>query len=134
MHAHAVAHAGRAGHQPLARHSSLGLPPWRSYQHMYGAARPSGTPWLFGYSPSVLPKPPDWADHHHVTGYWFLDPPPAWQPPADLLRFLDAGPPPVYVGFGSMRDDDPERVTRLVLRALALSRAARGAADRLGRG
>ena len=80
-----------------------------------------GTPWLYGYSPQVLPKPPDWADNLHVTGYWFLDAQPNWQPPAELLRFLESGPPPVYVGFGSMSDKDPERLTRLVLRALELT-------------
>jgi UDP:flavonoid glycosyltransferase YjiC (YdhE family) len=53
-----------------------------------------------------------------VTGYWFLDPPAEWQPPVELLRFLDGGPPPVYVGFGSMGDAEPERVTRMVLEAL----------------
>jgi sterol 3beta-glucosyltransferase len=100
------------------RKQRLGLPPWRSYQHMYGAARAINTPWLFGYSPSVLPKPLDWNDYHHVTGYWFLDPPPGWQPPAELLRFLEAGPPPVYVGFGSLVGIDPQHVTRLVLQAL----------------
>lgn len=100
------------------RKQRLGLPPWRSYQHMYGAARAMNTPWLFGYSPSVLPKPPDWEDFHHVTGYWFLGAPPGWQPPAELLRFLEAGPPPVYVGFGSLVGMDPQQVTRLVLAAL----------------
>jgi UDP:flavonoid glycosyltransferase YjiC (YdhE family) len=103
------------------RASRLGLPPWRSYTAMFAAARRLGTPWLFGYSPSVLPKPPDWEDYHHVTGYWRLDPPPGWQPPADFVRFLESGPPPVYVGFGSLSEADPERSTRLVLRALELS-------------
>src|SRR6185436_1411557 len=98
--------------------ATLGLPRWRSYADMYGSVRAAGTPWLFGYSPSVLPKPPDWEDYHHVTGYWYLDPPAGWQPPADLVHFLESGPPPVYVGFGSMGDTQAERQTRLVLRAL----------------
>jgi UDP:flavonoid glycosyltransferase YjiC (YdhE family) len=37
-----------------------------------------------------------------------------------LLRFLESGPPPVYVGFGSMGEDDPTRMTRVVLEALQL--------------
>jgi UDP:flavonoid glycosyltransferase YjiC (YdhE family) len=37
-----------------------------------------------------------------VVGYWFLDPPPGWVPSLSLRQFLDNGPPPVYVGFGSM--------------------------------
>jgi UDP:flavonoid glycosyltransferase YjiC (YdhE family) len=56
-----------------------------------------------------------------VTGYWFLDEPADWQPPADLVRFLESGPAPVCVGFGSMVESDPARMTRVVLEALALS-------------
>jgi UDP:flavonoid glycosyltransferase YjiC (YdhE family) len=88
---------------------------------MLAAQNGPGTAWLYGYSPSLLPKPPDWDDRHHVTGYWFLPPPPAWQPPDDLARFVEAGAPPVYIGFGSMRPADPENFMRLILRALELS-------------
>lgn len=39
----------------------------------------------------------------HVTGYWRLAPDPRWQTnPRLVVDFLSAGPPPVYVGFGSM--------------------------------
>ncbi len=41
------------------------------------------------------------------------------QPPQALVEFLQAGPPPVYVGFGSMSNSKPEETTRLVLEALA---------------
>ena len=56
-----------------------------------------------------------------ITGYWFLETPPDWVPDAELLRFLDSGPPPVYLGFGSMSQQDPEHQIRLALRALELS-------------
>ncbi len=98
----------------------FGLPPWRSMQAMFDTC-PFDTPWLMGYSPLVLAKPPDFKDYHHVTGYWFLDVPANWQPPVELAQFLESGPPPVYIGFGSMSDKDPERRTRLALRALELS-------------
>jgi sterol 3beta-glucosyltransferase len=78
-------------------------------------------PVFYAYSPAVLPPPADWPDRMHVTGYWFLDPPPGWQPPADLLNFLQAGPPPVSIGFGSMPSRDAEATLHLVLRALDLS-------------
>ena len=103
------------------RTTRLGVPPWRSMRDMITTLGDNGTPWLYAYSPLVLPKPPDWEDNHHVTGYWFLDARPDWQPSAELLRFLESGPPPVYVGSGSMSDQDPEPLTRLVLRALELS-------------
>lgn len=75
-------------------------------------------PNLYGYSPHVLGKPADWSDEWHVTGYWFLDAPEEWQPPSELLDFLDSGSPPVYIGFGSMSNRDPEKMTELVLAAL----------------
>ncbi len=98
----------------------FGLPPWRSMQAMLNTCG-FETPWLMGYSPLVLPKPPDWEDRHHVTGYWFLDTASNWQPPDELAHFLESGPPPIYIGFGSMSDKDPERRTRIALRALELS-------------
>ncbi len=73
---------------------------------------------MYGFSPSIVPRPADWGSHVHVTGYWFNDPENGWRPPAELAHFLDAGPPPVYVGFGSMTDRDPAVVARIVLEAL----------------
>ena len=94
----------------------LGLPPvpfagpGRDFMH------PSLS--LDGYSSLVVPKPRDWPNNHHLTGYWFLDAPPDWHPPADLEAFLSSGPPPVYVGFGSHHNCDAAQVTELVVRAL----------------
>ncbi|MGZ3610645.1 MAG: glycosyltransferase [Ktedonobacteraceae bacterium] len=76
-------------------------------------------PVLYGFSSHVLPHPKDWDDIQHVTGYWFLEPPQGWEPPADLLHFLRSGSPPVYIGFGSMSNSKPEETADLVLRALA---------------
>jgi sterol 3beta-glucosyltransferase len=76
-------------------------------------------PVLYGYSAQVLPHPEDWDVSQHVTGYWFLEPPTAWEPPKDLVHFLNAGPPPVYIGFGSMSSKKSEATADLVLQALA---------------
>jgi sterol 3beta-glucosyltransferase len=78
-------------------------------------------PVYYAYSPTVLPRPADWPERVHVTGYWFLDPPPGWRPPDGLARFLAAGPPPVSIGFGSMASRDPRATLDLALRALDLS-------------
>jgi vancomycin aglycone glucosyltransferase len=48
------------------------------------------------------------------TGAWIL--PDERALPAGLTAFLDAGPPPVYVGFGSMRA--PKDVARLAIEAI----------------
>jgi sterol 3beta-glucosyltransferase len=75
---------------------------------------------LYGYSTAVIAEPIDWPASQHVTGYWFLDPHAEWTPP-ELTHFLDSGPAPVYVGFGSMGSKDPEASARLVLDALQRS-------------
>ena len=78
-------------------------------------------PVLHAVSGHVLPRPADWPGHAQLTGYWFLDDATGWQPPAELVDFLDAGDPPVYVGFGSMAGRDPQRLTRVVAEALRLA-------------
>jgi UDP:flavonoid glycosyltransferase YjiC (YdhE family) len=103
-----------------ARRQVLDLPP-ASFWGPYAALEASGRPTLCGYSPHVIPVPGDWAPSIHVTGYWFLEPPEDWQPPDGLLDFLHAGPPPVYIGFGSMVNRRPEEVAALVCQALERS-------------
>lgn len=99
----------------------LGLKPWRSYAEALSYARQRRTPHVYGYSPHVLPKPDDWDEDQHLTGYWFLEALPDWQPPADLVAFLESGPPPIYIGFGSLNMSDGAAQTERVLRALELS-------------
>lgn len=77
---------------------------------------PSGT--LYAYSQHVVPVPTDWGRDVLVSGYWFLDHP-DWHPQEALAAFLGDGEPPVYVGFGSMPGLDPQRLTTVVLEALA---------------
>ena len=114
-------HAGRQlAWQPLRGpvrrwRRSLGLPPG-SWLGPYRRLRRERHLQLYGFSPTVVPPPPDWPDHVVVTGYWFLDEPPDWQPPAELAAFLDAGPEPVYVGFGSM--SGTEAATEAAVRAV----------------
>ena len=85
----------------------------------FGSARLRQLPVLYGFSPAVVPRPADWDANTYVTGYWVLDSAAGWTPPPALAAFLDAGPPPVYVGFGSMASRQPEETADLVLRALA---------------
>jgi sterol 3beta-glucosyltransferase len=105
----------------LARRSVLGLPPAPYWDGPLAFFKERTWPVLNGFSAHVVPPPADWAAHVHVTSYWFLDPLPDWQPPAGLVDFLQAGPPPIYVGFGSMSHGDPQAATRLVLDALRLA-------------
>jgi sterol 3beta-glucosyltransferase len=74
-------------------------------------------PFIYGYSPFVVPRPPDWREGIDVAGYWWPEHPADWTPPEDLERFLAAGPPPVFVGFGSRNPADAARLTETVAAA-----------------
>jgi UDP:flavonoid glycosyltransferase YjiC (YdhE family) len=101
------------------RRQELGLAPWPLHGY-YRQLESRGVPVLNGFSAHVVARPPDWGEHVHITGYW-LPGEEAWEPPSALLRFLEAGPPPLFVGFGSMPLRDPQRVTDIVLEALHLT-------------
>ena len=104
------------------RREVLDLPPRRITAGARVRSNGEPVPVLYAYSPHVLPRPNDWPETAVVTGYWFLDrvndP---WQPPKELEEFLAAGPPPVYVGFGSIAGKDPAQTGSMVLEALKIS-------------
>jgi sterol 3beta-glucosyltransferase len=107
---------GSRGGDALARQGVLGLKP-APFFGPYASKRLNQFPALYGFSPSVIAPPPDWAEAR-VTGYWFLDAASDWTPPPALEAFLNAGAPPVFVGFGSMGSRDPEKTAALVLESL----------------
>lgn len=103
-----------------------------------------GVPFGYCWSPSLVPKPADWDSLPvDVCGYFFLPPPspptanpPAegsstaephhtaqeeWQaaynPPPELAAFISAGAPPVYIGFGSLMVDNPQKLTQDIVAA-----------------
>jgi UDP:flavonoid glycosyltransferase YjiC (YdhE family) len=91
--------------------------------------RAAGLPVYYGISPVVLPRPADWHPALHLDGFWWPVPPPEWQPPPALVTFLEAGPPPVVLGFGSTTLGP--RTTTLVaaaLRAAGVRAVVQGAA------
>jgi sterol 3beta-glucosyltransferase len=59
---------------------------------------------LCGISPTLLDRPNDWSYTVHMTGFWTSSSPER-EPDAALDAFLDAGPAPLYIGFGSMIGD-----------------------------
>jgi sterol 3beta-glucosyltransferase len=82
------------------------------------AAQELRYPTFHGFSPAVVPRPPDWPGPLRVTGYWWPARPAGWQPPAAVTDFLAAGPPPVFLGFGSMAPGHGDRLAGLVLDAV----------------
>jgi vancomycin aglycone glucosyltransferase len=97
-------------HPINAARAKLDLAPVKSIQrHLF-----ESWPVLLACDPVVAPAAPDW-DSLDVTttGPWFYDDPSPLD--AEVEAFLDAGPPPVYVGFGSMVTDEAARITRALL-------------------
>ena len=94
------------------RRDALGLPALDADEHMRRMRR---LPHLLGFSPAILPRPRDWRSWVHVTGTWTLDDMTRYEPPGDLAAFLEAGPPPVAVGFSSSVGRNAGAVTRAIV-------------------
>ncbi len=88
--------------------------PIRSYFDQLGTSR---IPVINGFSPQVVLRPIDWGSDIHISGYWFPEDE-AWQPPDDLRAFIESGPPPIFIGFGSMPVRDPQLTTQIILDAV----------------
>ncbi|MBG0850657.1 glycosyltransferase family 1 protein [Streptomyces spinoverrucosus] len=94
----------------------LGLPPARP-----GAGHRQRErrlwPVQHGFSPLVVPRPRDWRPGLDIAGYW-------WpydretELPDELREFLEAGPPPVFVGLGSATVPDAEGLSASIVAAL----------------
>ncbi|WP_175883736.1 glycosyltransferase [Burkholderia sp. BCC0044] len=97
-----------------ARASVCGLPPRK---HVW-----TDHPMLYGVSPALLSGPADWPANVQACGQWRIDAR-AWAPPPELAAFLDAGEPPVYIGFGSMAGFDRAAMAAALTQALAGRRA-----------
>ncbi|ROW07820.1 hypothetical protein VMCG_03372 [Cytospora schulzeri] len=78
-------------------------------------------PTTYCWSPALIPKPNDWGRQVVIPGFYFLDLATAYTPEPDLAAFLEAGPPPVYIGFGSIVVDDPNKLTRMIFDAISIS-------------
>jgi sterol 3beta-glucosyltransferase len=94
-----------------------GLPPLEDPIHT-----DANSPQLALYAISRYLRTPDpsWPSHYHVTGFFFLDEK-QWQPPPELVQFLEGGEPPVVICFSSIAHSDPEAMTNLLLEAIRLA-------------
>lgn len=86
---------------------------------VFGRLRRDATPIVHLISPQLLPRPGDWPDHCTLAGDV---PVPAHLRVAfgeahlddELRAWLDAGPPPVFMGFGSMPVLEPAASLRMI--------------------
>lgn len=72
-------------------------------------------------STALIPKPKDWGNHITISGFYFLDLASNYKPPKELQDFLDAGEPPIYIGFGSIVIDEPTKTTQMIFDAVKKS-------------
>jgi UDP:flavonoid glycosyltransferase YjiC (YdhE family) len=62
--------------------------------------------------PSLAPMPPDIRANYFQTGYWHLEE--EQELGDELIRFIEAGAPPVFIGFGSSPDPRPEKTAEIL--------------------
>ncbi len=75
-------------------------------------------PYTYLWSPGLVPKPTDWGGEIDIAGFVFLDLASNFKPPDELVKFLKDGEPPIYIGFGSIVVDDPDKFTKMIYEAV----------------
>ncbi len=80
----------------------------------------NSVPFIYNFSPAVVPMPNDWGDRVKISGYWFLDNPESnWSPPKEMSDFLEKakkdGKKIAYIGFGSIYDRERRGRSRVTL-------------------
>lgn len=82
----------------------------------------SQVPFLYNFSPAVVPKPSDWGHLVQVTGYWFMKKKTDEKIPEGLNKAIATakaqGKKIVYIGFGSIIVPDPHKMTDSVVSAV----------------
>jgi sterol 3beta-glucosyltransferase len=83
----------------------------------------SGMPVLNGYSELLFSHADKWGKNIHTTGSWLVETEANFIPPNDLVQFIEKAEPPIYIGFGSMKDVDSFSVTlKIIAEALAITK------------
>ena len=98
-----------------------GMPPRKLESAPCNLMNGHPVPVLYAMSPLLLPRPVDWDEHIHMTGFWLDEDTNDYQPSPELEAFLNAGEKPVYIGFGSMTSGDVGETLAIVQEAIRMS-------------
>lgn len=96
----------------------LGLPRRRGSHDVLHDADGNDRLVLQAFSRHITPIASDWPESVRTTGFWYLPTAVSWTPPEHLTRFLDDGPAPVYIGFGSMAGRNSRKTATIVADAV----------------
>jgi sterol 3beta-glucosyltransferase len=74
---------------------------------------------LYALSPSLISRPEDWKENADITGFLTIPPAkrklnPTEQPAVELIKWLQDGEPPVYIGFGSIPIPDTRKFAAIL--------------------
>ncbi|CAH9129935.1 unnamed protein product [Cuscuta epithymum] len=101
------------------RKKKLKLRPTTYLSDSYSSS--SDIPHGYIWSPHLVPKPKDWGPKIDVVGFCFLDLASNFDPPEPLVKWLEDGQKPIYIGFGSLPVQEPERMTKTIVQALEMT-------------
>jgi sterol 3beta-glucosyltransferase len=99
------------------RCEKLRIPKINFFGPIYDPVLKKQSKWI-AVSPSFIPSPKDWANHVKMTGFLYLNAAPSYVPSQALQSFLEAGPPPLYLGLGSLEEVCPKRSIDAILEVL----------------
>lgn len=99
----------------------LGLKPYTPFKSPF-KRNGKDIPILYSYSPALFPAASDWKEHVNISGYWFLNQQHYWKPSEELTQFINSGPPPIYIGFGSMPGTNTDKLTEIIIDTINLSK------------
>lgn len=99
----------------------LGTRRQRGFRRLLRSSGQRSAAILQAFSSHVLPAPASYPFGVHTTGFWFLPPSRSWKPPDSLLRFLESGPEPIFVGFGTWGDVSPPQAAKIFVEAARIA-------------
>lgn len=87
------------------------------YRKLHGKEIPT----LYAYSSLISPKPKEYKEYHHLTGFWINELEEEYVPDKGLQEFLDKGEKPIYIGFGSIVGKDFKKLFDIVMESLRIT-------------
>lgn len=87
------------------------------YRKLHGKEIPT----LYAYSSLIAPKPKEYKEYHHLTGFWIKELEENYVPEKSLQEFLERGEKPIYIGVGSMVGKEFQNLFDIVMESLRIT-------------